>query len=157
MRPLTCHSVPNPSVLLPSSRSSTDSSWMDEILRCFGISWWACSSDVSRNLVPAYTLLHGNCDYHDSSMFTWQLSLTKLTISPVFSCCNTMDCSLSAPLPWNSRGQNTGVGIHSLLQGTLPTQGLNPGLLHCRQILYQLSHKRSPMNIRFFFICLCLV
>ena len=37
--------------------------------------------------------------------------------------------------PWNSPGQNTGVESHSLLQGIFPTQGLNPGLLHCRQIL----------------------
>ena len=46
--------------------------------------------------------------------------------------------------PWNSPGQNTGVGCHALLQGIFPTQGSNPGLLHCRQILYQLSHKGSP-------------
>ena len=37
--------------------------------------------------------------------------------------------------PWTP-GQNTGVGSHSLLQGIFPTQGLNPGLLHCRQTLY---------------------
>ena len=43
--------------------------------------------------------------------------------------------------PWNSPGQNTGVGSLSLLQGIFPIQGLNPGLLHCRQILYQLSHQ----------------
>ena len=42
--------------------------------------------------------------------------------------------------PWNSPGQNTGVGSLSLLQGIFPTQGLNSGLPHCRQILYQLSH-----------------
>ena len=47
--------------------------------------------------------------------------------------------------PWNSPGQNTGVGSLSLLQGIFPTQGLNPGLPHCREILYQLSHKGSPM------------
>ena len=46
--------------------------------------------------------------------------------------------------PWNSPGQNTGVSSLSLLQGIFPTQGSNPGLLHCRQILYQLSHKESP-------------
>ena len=46
--------------------------------------------------------------------------------------------------PWNSPGQNTGVGSLSLLQGIFPTQGSNPDLPHCRQILYQLSHKRSP-------------
>ena len=46
--------------------------------------------------------------------------------------------------PWNSPGQNTWVGSHSLLQGIFPTQGSNPGLTHCRRILYQLSHKGSP-------------
>ena len=45
--------------------------------------------------------------------------------------------------PWNSPGQNTRVGTLSLLQGIFSTQGLNPGLLHCRWILYQLSHKGS--------------
>ena len=46
-------------------------------------------------------------------------------------------------IPWNSPGQNTGVGSLSLLQGIFPTQRLIPGLLHCRWILYQLSHKGS--------------
>ena len=46
--------------------------------------------------------------------------------------------------PWNSPGQNTGVGSFSLLQGIFPTQGSNPDLPHCRQIFYQLSHKGSP-------------
>ena len=46
--------------------------------------------------------------------------------------------------PWNSPGQNTGVGSLSLLQRIFPTQGSNPCLPHCRWILYQLSHKRSP-------------
>ena len=46
--------------------------------------------------------------------------------------------------PWNSPGQNTRVGSLSLLQGIFPTQGLNPGLPHCRQVLHQLSHKGSP-------------
>ena len=45
--------------------------------------------------------------------------------------------------PWNSLGQNSGVGSLSLLQGIFPTQGSNPGLPHCRQILYQLSHQGS--------------
>ena len=43
--------------------------------------------------------------------------------------------------PWNSPGQNTGVGSLSLLQGIFPTQGSNSGLPHCPRILYQLSHK----------------
>ena len=45
--------------------------------------------------------------------------------------------------PWNSPGQNTGVGSLSLLQGFFPTQGVNRGLLHCRRIFYQLSYKGS--------------
>ena len=49
--------------------------------------------------------------------------------------------------PWNSPGQNTGVGSLSLLQWIFPTQGSNPGLLYCRRILYQLSHKGSPQNV----------
>ena len=44
---------------------------------------------------------------------------------------------------WNSPGQNTRVGSLSLLQGILPTQGLNPGLPYCKWMLYQLSHKGS--------------
>ena len=47
--------------------------------------------------------------------------------------------------PWNSLGQNTGVGSLSLLQGILPIQGSNPGLPHCRQILYHLDHLGSPV------------
>ena len=42
--------------------------------------------------------------------------------------------------PWNSPGNITGVGCHSFLQGIFPTQGSNLHLLHCRQILYHLSH-----------------
>ena len=47
---------------------------------------------------------------------------------------------------------DTGVGSRSLLQGIFPTQGLNPGLLHCRRILYQVSHQGSPWKYVFLFI-----
>ena len=58
--------------------------------------------------------------------------------------CDSMGCSL----PGSSDhgifpGKSTGVGCHFLLQGIFPTQGLNPGLQHCRQTLYSLSHQRS--------------
>ena len=49
--------------------------------------------------------------------------------------------------PMNSPGQDTRVGRPSLLWGIFPTQGLNPGLLHCRWILYQLSHKGSQRTL----------
>ena len=47
------------------------------------------------------------------------------------------------PRPWSSPGENTGLGCHALLQGIFLIQGLNPGLLHCRWILYHLSHGSS--------------
>ena len=50
-----------------------------------------------------------------------------------------------APLSVDSPGKNTGVGYHALLQGIFPTQGSDPGLLQCKQILYHLS-PRKPMN-----------
>ena len=46
--------------------------------------------------------------------------------------------------PWNSPGQNIGVSNLSLPQGIFLTQGSNPGIPHCRQILYQLHYKGSP-------------
>ena len=59
--------------------------------------------------------------------------------------CDSMDYTVHGIYSsWNSPGQNTRVGSLSLLQGIYPTQGSNPGFLHCRQILYQLSHKGRP-------------
>ena len=47
--------------------------------------------------------------------------------------------------PWNSTGENIGVGGHSLPQGISLTQGSNPGLLHCKQILYCLELPGKPV------------
>ena len=52
--------------------------------------------------------------------------------------------------PWNSPGQNTGVGSLFLLQGIFPTQGSNPGLPHCRWVLYQLSYQGSSRIVPIF-------
>ena len=52
--------------------------------------------------------------------------------------CNTM------VYPWNSLSNNTAVGCHFLLPGIFLTQGLNPSLLHCRQILSHLSYQEIP-------------
>ena len=49
--------------------------------------------------------------------------------------------------PWDFLGKSTGVGCYFLLQGIIPTQGSNLGLLHCRQILHQLSYQGSPVHI----------
>ena len=59
--------------------------------------------------------------------------------------CDPMDCSLpGSSVHRDSPGKNTEMGCYALLQGIFPTQGLNPGLLHCRWILYHLNHQESP-------------
>ena len=56
--------------------------------------------------------------------------------------CDPMDCSPpGSSAHGDSPGKSIGVGCHALLQGILPTEGSNPGLLHCSQILYHLSHQ----------------
>ena len=66
----------------------------------------------------------------------WVKSLSRVRL------CDSMDCSLTRFLhPWDFPGKKTGVSCHFLLQEIFPTQGLNPGLLHCRQTLYRLSHQ----------------
>ena len=64
--------------------------------------------------------------------------------------------------PWNSPGQNTGVGSLSLLQGDRPNPGIEPMCLACRQIVYQLSRQGSPLyanlpaaNLQRVWTCVC--
>ena len=75
--------------------------------------------------------------FSSSHVWMWELDHKE-------SCESRSVMSDSLQPPWNSSGQNTGVGSLSLLQGIFPTQGSNPGLPHCRKMLYQLSHKGSP-------------
>ena len=59
-----------------------------------------------------------------------------------------MDCGPpGSSVHGHSPSKNTGAGCHALLQGIFPTQGSNPGLPHCRWILYRLSHQGSPPGI----------
>ena len=68
--------------------------------------------------------------------------------------CVPVDCSPpGSSVHGDSPGKNTGVGCHALLQGIFPTQWSNPGLPHCRWILYCLSYRGSP-NIFFFLVLL---
>ena len=75
-------------------------------------------------------------------------NLTSLCCAQSLSCVrlyDPMDCSLpGSSVHGDSPGKNTGVGCHALLQRIIPTQGLKPGLPHCRWILYHLSHQESP-------------
>ena len=59
-----------------------------------------------------------------------------------------------APPPMGFSRQDTGVGCHFLLKGIFPTRELNPGLPHCRQTLYGLSHQGSPCLLVSLLICL---
>ena len=65
-------------------------------------------------------------------------------------CLTLWTVARQAPLFTESLQANTGVGCHALLQGIFPTQELNPGLPHCRQFLYHLSHREAPRR------CVCL-
>ena len=68
----------------------------------------------------------------------WLVALSFLTV------CHPMECSPPGSSVYgDSPGKNTGVGCHTLLQGIFPTQGSNPCLLHCGQILHRLSHQGS--------------
>ena len=77
-------------------------------------------------------------------MFNWKSeSVSRSVMSHCFATPWTVAHHFCPP---NSLGKNTGVGYHFLLQRIFPTQGLNLGLLHCRQILYHLSHQGSPYD-----------
>ena len=72
--------------------------------------------------------------------------------------CNPMDCSSpgsSGCMEFSGQEYWSGLGCHFLLQGIFPTQRLNPGLLHCKQILFQLSHQGDTHG--FFFLILVII
>ena len=66
-------------------------------------------------------------------------------VTQCLTLCNPVDCSVpGSSVHGDSPGKNTGVGCHAFLQGTFPTQGSDPGLPYCKQILYYLSLPGSP-------------
>ena len=74
--------------------------------------------------------------------YIWVLCLVTQSCPPL---CDPRDCSWpDSSVHRDSPGKNTGVGCHALLQRIFPTQGLNPSLPYCRQILYCLRHQGSP-------------
>ena len=98
-------------------------------------------------LVEISSMWAGNLNYffHCYNPSSWYNESGKKKKVKVAQLCPTL-CN---PSSWNSPGQNTGVGSLSLLQGIIPTQGLNSGLPHCRRILYQLSYQGSPKGKMF--------
>ena len=90
-----------------------------------------CHLATHRNRAPG-AWLYRNC-------------MNVLSRSVVSDSLRSHDCSSpGSSAHGDSPGKNNGVGCHAPLQGIFPTQGLNPGLLHCGQILYCLSHQGSP-------------
>ena len=102
---------------------------------------------VPGHLLWVSCLMHWTCIGH--LFYIWWWVLSHSVVSNSF---DPMDCSApGSSVQGDSPGKNTGVGCHALLQGIFPTQRLNSGLLHCRWILYHLSHQGSP----YIWCCTC--
>ena len=113
-----------------------------------------CPSGVSWYFVPFYGHVCLQNTRGDSVVSCWrQLYMYACESESVSHSVVSDSLRLHGPeptrllCPWNSSDKNTGVGSHSLLQGIFWTQEWNSGLLHCRQILYHLSHRGSHQGI----------
>ena len=102
-----------------------------------------CPFTVYKCILRLYTVKYTDIKY----MVWWVLTIiyTQIVLCSVAQCVQLFvipwDCSLpGSSVHGDSPGKNTGVGCHALLQRIFPTQWSNPGLPHCRWILYHLSH-----------------
>ena len=86
----------------------------------------------------------GFCSIGLCVFYAMTLYVLCLVAQLCLTLCNLMGCSLpGSSVQGDSPGKNSGVNCHGLFQGIFPTQGSNPNLLHCRWILYCLSHQGS--------------
>ena len=105
---------------------------------------------IFQNALLKFTIPHST-KFENSTVFWYHLSW--LLWGPLYSaiqpCLTLCDLMGSSPPGFTvgllPPGKNTGVCCHALLQGILPTQGLDPGLPYCRQFLFCLSHQRSTL------------
>ena len=95
----------------------------------------------------AFSILYSLKGKHLYAVHTWSESEVAQSCPTL---CDPMDTRLLHPRDF--LGKSTGVGCHFLLQRIFPTQGSNPGLPHCRQMLYHLSHQGSPRQLFFTFL-----
>ena len=127
--------------------------WTEEPGGLQSMGWAKSQTQVKQLSVRAHTHTQAckqkNSNAHFGQPNIFFFRLFSLMWSESESCSVVSDSLWPQGLysPWNSPGQNTGVSSLSLLQGIFPTQGANPGLPHCRQILYQLSHKGSLFSL----------
>ena len=121
--------------------------------------WWLGTVHFTLWVVSRLGILRKCCYAHSCACFLVAIctclgTYLGVTLLPWWMCVRlvTQLCPTHATpwtvtrqgCPWGSPGKNTGVGFHFFLQGIFPTQGLNPGLLHCSQTLYQLSYRGIP-------------
>ena len=127
----------------------------------FYLIWSVCIRGMRYPLISTY------CEF--KLIFFWLVIFisTWLTMVFLFSKGKESEAAQSCPTlcdshglqsprllcQWDFPSKSTGVGCHFLLQGILPTQGLNLGLPHCRQTLYPRSHQGSPFFKRSFLFC----
>ena len=117
-----------------------------QTIEMFSISICSLSSPLSRAKLRLFTTSNKITTKCQSWMTTGNKS-SQTSCNSVSESCSVVSDSLQPHglyRPWNSPGQKIGVGSLSLLQEIFLIQGSNPGLLHCRRILYQLSHEGSP-------------
>ena len=115
-------------------------------LAIFPLDSWACGLAHSCAVIKNTRLISVSrlwylCSSHSSVCLVAQSCLTLWPHGLYVACTSVHG---------DSPGKNTGVGCHFLLQGIFPTQGSNPGLPHCRWILYRLSHQESPIWVYWF-------
>ena len=106
----------------------------------------------SRTFLRFLKIRHLKSKAVSSWSLRWRICFSVWLVGLVSKSCPTLvtpgTVVLQAPLcPWDSPGKNTGVGCCFLLQGIFPTQESNLGLLHCRQILYQLSYAAAAAKL----------
>ena len=108
---------------------------------------WLCTIHIPFTFLDALNYI-----WYFPLEFTWQFEQMHYACYSMYVCVSFAQslwpCGLKSTrflCLWNSADKNTGMGSHSLLQGIFLNQGLNPGLLHCRQILYCLNLQGSPL------------
>ena len=100
--------------------------------------WWAERKKLQTRKSPEMAEAKGNQTHIAEDAVLCLVTQSCPTL------CDPMDCSLpGSSVHGDSPRKNTGVGCHALLQGIFPTRGSNPRLLHCKSILYHLSHQES--------------
>ena len=103
-----------------------------------------CSSPIISVFLNLYSCYPGPKQLKNNVCVILGYACLVPQLCPTLS--DPLDCSPpGSSVHGDSPDKNTGVGCHALLQGIFPILGSNPDLLHCRQILYQLSHQGSPL------------